>query len=74
LQLQRPWIALPDTYATPRRTIRPHPLFASCLPCDGKIDGDRTACVFSIFVQPDFIGIFRPALFRHPQMIHPIDF
>ncbi len=31
------------------------------------------ACVFSIFVRLDFIGLFGPALYLHPRMIHPID-
>ncbi len=30
-------------------------------------------CAFSIFVFTDFIGLFRPALFLHPRMIHPLD-
>jgi len=33
----------------------------------------RISCAFSIFVFTDFIGLFRPALFLHPRMIHPLD-
>ena len=33
----------------------------------------HAACAFSIFVFTDFIGLFRPALFLHPRMIHPLD-
>ena len=56
---------------------------------DGRADPDRpkprarelglefgvlpTGCAFSIFVFTDFIGLFRPALFLHPRMIHPLD-
>jgi hypothetical protein len=31
------------------------------------------ACVFSIFLQLDSIGLIRTADFLHPQMISPID-
>ena len=30
-------------------------------------------CAFSIFVFTDSIGLFHPALFLHPRMIHPLD-
>ncbi len=43
LQLQRRGIALPNTYATPRHAIFLHPLLASCLPCDAKLEGHCTA-------------------------------
>jgi hypothetical protein len=38
-----------------------------------RVNGFNVArtCVFSIFVRVDLIGLFRPALFLHPRMIHP---
>jgi hypothetical protein len=35
--------------------------------------GRENTCAFSIFVFTGFIGLFRPALFLHPRMIHPLD-
>ena len=34
---------------------------------------EGASCVFSIFVRLDIIGLFGPALFLHPRIIHPID-